>query len=177
MTTKPRRRRRGPSKDAASRKDRLVQTRVPRGLEHALKQEAQRRRLSVSHLIRNVLEDTFELVDHVVAEVDNLVNDSVGLAQQVREDARRIARSARGQGEARPQRAQRAAAHEGGAREPEPAGPEQALDHVYAWDEVVLNRAARCARCGRVLARGSRAHLGLTQQRDAPPSWLCARCL
>ena len=45
------------------RKDRLIQTRVPRDLESTLKREARRRRLTVSHLIRNVLEDAFQLVD------------------------------------------------------------------------------------------------------------------
>src|SRR5215468_5978143 len=51
------------------RKDRLVQTRVPRGLESTLKREARRRRLTVSHLIRNILEDALQLVDDVVANV------------------------------------------------------------------------------------------------------------
>jgi hypothetical protein len=174
---KPRRRRRGPSKDAASRKDRLIQTRVPRGLESALKEEAERRRLSVSHLIRNVLEDTFELVDHVVAEVDNLVSDSVGLAQRVRSDAQRIAASARGEGGTR--RQARAAAS-GSADEPaadaRPAAADP-LSQIYAWNQVVLNRAARCARCRRTLAKGSAAHLGLTQAPSAAPTWLCEACI
>lgn len=161
------RRRRGPSKDAASRKDRLIQTRVPRGLERALKQEAERRRLSVSHLIRNVLEDTFELVDHVVAEVDNIVSDSVGLAKQVRDDARRIAKSARGQSPRTP-----------GARGiHRTAARADSLAHVYAWNKVVLNRATQCARCKKALARGTEAHLGLTEDPKARPTWLCDACI
>ena len=55
--------------DAPSpRKDRLIQTRVPRDLEATLRLEARRRRLTVSHLIRSVLEDAFDLVDDVVAD-------------------------------------------------------------------------------------------------------------
>jgi hypothetical protein len=79
------------------RKDRLIQTRVPQNLESTLKDEARKRRLSVSHLIRNVLEDTFNLVDNVVSEVDRVVADSVGMAQTLKRDAQRLAATARGQ--------------------------------------------------------------------------------
>ena len=79
------------------RKDRLIQTRVPQNLESTLKDEARRRRLSVSHLIRNVLEDTFNLVDNVVTEVDRVVADSVGVAQTLKRDAQRLAATARGE--------------------------------------------------------------------------------
>jgi hypothetical protein len=78
------------------RKDRLIQTRVPQNLESTLKDEARKRRLSVSHLIRNVLEDTFHLMDNVVHEVDRVVADSVGMAQTLRRDAQRLAATARG---------------------------------------------------------------------------------
>lgn len=80
------------------RKDRLIQTRVPRDLEQALKRQAEQRRLSVSHLIRNVLEDAFDLVDGVIEHVDVLVADSQDLGRQVRRDARDLARRAQGVG-------------------------------------------------------------------------------
>ena len=134
-------------------KDRLIQTRVPESLESALKDEARKRRLSVSHLIRNVLEDTFHLVDNVVAEVDNIVQDSMGLARKVRRDAERIAGTARNGTRSR---------HEDAATEPAkpsdetsetsapPAETAQedtaALDHVLAWNKVVMNRAGVCAK-------------------------------
>jgi hypothetical protein len=159
----------------------LIQTRVPRGLESTLKEAAQKQRLSVSHLIRNVLEDTFVLVDNVVAEVDNLVSDSVGLANRVRKDARQIARAARGETDSR-----RAERRGGGQQTIDTRTPKaetaarddgDPLRHVYAWNEVVLNRAARCAHCKRTLAKGDIAHLGLSQDPSAGPSWLCDDCL
>lgn len=82
--------------DDRPRKDRLIQTRVPQDLESTLKDEARKRRLSVSHLIRNVLEDTFSLVDNVVTEVDRVVTDSVEMAQTLKRDAQRLAATARG---------------------------------------------------------------------------------
>src|SRR5262245_21419644 len=79
------------------RKDRLIQTRVPQNLESTLKDEARKRRLSVSHLIRNVLEDTFNLVDNVVVDFDRVVNDSVEMAATLKRDAQRLAATARGE--------------------------------------------------------------------------------
>jgi hypothetical protein len=86
----------GERMDDRPRKDRLIQTRVPQDLESTLKDEARKRRLSVSHLIRNVLEDTFSLVDNVVTEVDRVVTDSVEMAQTLKRDAQRLAATARG---------------------------------------------------------------------------------
>ena len=140
------------------RKDRLIQTRVARDLEKTLKQEARRRRLTVSHLIRSVLEDTFHLVDGVIADVDEIVGDSARLARNVRRNARRLVSSA-------PERAS-------------PAEPPSAdFPDVYAWNEMVLNRAVRCAGCGTNIDRGERGFFGLTDDAEAQRACLCARCV
>jgi hypothetical protein len=142
-------------------KDRIVQARVPRDLESRLKREASRRRLTVSHLVRNVLEDAFQLVDGVVANVDALVDDSVELVRRVGSDARRVAGAMR---EATPQPA---------------AAParDDDLVSVWAWNRVVLNRAVDCSRCGRRLTRGSEAHAGLRDEPGPPRAWLCGSCI
>ncbi|HEX9101344.1 MAG TPA: hypothetical protein VF997_04035, partial [Polyangia bacterium] len=77
------------------RKDQLVQTRVPGELSETLREAAKKNRVTVSQLIRNVLEDTFELVDNVVGEAVNLGNT-------VKRDALRIAESAKGRGKRQP---------------------------------------------------------------------------
>lgn len=176
----------------ATLKDRLVQTRVPEDLESALKDEARKRRLSVSHLIRNMLEDTFHLVDNVVAEVDNLVHESVDLARQVRRDAGRIADTARAGSRERTARDQPSDAKKEGATNPTRApaqasntatpstdstGDSSALDHVLAWNKVVLNRDAVCAKCGAAMPKGSPGHLGISSHPGAAPVWLCDQCL
>lgn len=151
---------------AARPKDRVVQTRVPRDLETTLKREARRRRLTVSHLVRNVLEDAFQLVDGVVANVDDLVNDSVELVRRVGSDARRVAGAVR------------EATRPGEAAPPgEVAPPSADLAHVWAWNRVVLNRATDCSRCGRGLARGAVAHAGLSDDPSQPRAWLCDDCI
>jgi hypothetical protein len=74
---------------AGERKDKLIQTRVDEELDETLREAAKRERVTVSQLIRNVLEDTFDLVDNVVSEATHL-------GRTVKRDAQRIAASARG---------------------------------------------------------------------------------
>jgi hypothetical protein len=177
------------------RKDRLIQTRVPQNLESTLKDEARKRRLSVSHLIRNVLEDTFNLVDNVVTEVDRVVADSVGMAQTLKRDAQRLAATARGQTAHRTSSAEAepgGTAQESGSASPDPtlAEPESgealpghgnppsaaALADVYGFQELVLNRPAECASCGVAIPRGAHAFLGMTD-RPGPRLWVCQDCV
>lgn len=180
------------SNDKQQRKDRLIQTRVPQNLESTLKDEARKRRLSVSHLIRNVLEDTFDLVDNVVHEVDRVVSDSVGVAHTLRRDAQRLAATARGETE---HRKPRQASEPAAAREPSDSSSQPqavvvaatpaeqrgdidvALEAVYAFQELVLNRPVPCARCEQPLGRGVRAYLGLVDAANVPRLWICHECI
>jgi hypothetical protein len=183
------RKRRGRGRTAlpeSERKARLIQTRVDDGLDATLRHEARLRRVTVSQLIRHVLEDTFNLVDNIVA-------GSANLAAAVRRDARRLADSAQGLREpapppapapapARAPAAAAAAVHTSPARA---ARSDPRLEEVDAWQEVRVNREVTCASCGTVLPRGSAALLGLLL--GAPPSasssssrqtrlWICLAC-
>ena len=73
----------------SERKGRIIQARVPEELSETLQEEARRKRVTVSQLIRDVLVDTFALVDDVVAGTREL-------GERVARDAKRIAESARG---------------------------------------------------------------------------------
>jgi hypothetical protein len=202
--SKVRRRRRAP-RPGRDVKDRLIQTRVPERLENVLREEAQKRRLSVSHLIRNILEDTLDLVDTVVSGAEGFVGGSVEFAGQVKRDAERLASTAREAvnhgASARRDTASRRARSGVAARddiepesgddiEPESSnepGPEsdddieleskRSLEHVLAWNQVVVNKPVQCARCDCALPRGAKAHLGVSQDPTAPPAWLCDDCL
>lgn len=142
------------------RKDRVIQTRVPKDLESTLKEAAEQKRMTVSHLIRNVLEDTFNLVDGIVA-------DSSALVEHVTRDAKRLAATARGESQAKPL----TPANDGGdlAR--------QLLESVDAWQDVIVNKPGQCIECGKALGRGDRAFRGLTQLPDIPSVWLCQDCI
>ncbi len=159
-------------------KDRLIQTRVPEQLESVLKQEAERRRLSVSHLIRNVLEDTLKLVDNVVAGSEEIAANSARIVERAARDARKIATSARAAQEpAKPDEARATPATEPERRPSGKRRPNPELENVLAWNAVVLNRNAECANCGTKLLKGSAANLGLAEDRTALPLWLCPECL
>jgi hypothetical protein len=86
---RPRRRGRTPLPEG-ERKARLIQTRVDEDLDDVLRDAAKKQRLTVSQLIRNVLEDTFKLVEDVVV-------DAQTLGATVKRDAQRVAAAARGE--------------------------------------------------------------------------------
>ena len=173
---KPSRRERGRTAD--DRKDRLVQTRVPRDLESALKEEAGKRRLTVSHLIRNVLEDALDIVDDVVAGVDDIVSDSMGMAQAVQQDATRLARRAvRGVDSVVHERRGAAEDDDQPDESEPPEAPADPLAHVDAWNRVTLNKNVDCASCGNAVTRGSEGALGVSSDPSAPTTWLCGTCL
>ena len=135
------------------RKDRLIQTRVPRDLESTLKREARRRGVTVSQLIRNILSSTFDLVENVVADVDQIVTDSVALAQQVSRGARRLAGNARA---------------ENGS---------DLLAQVEAWNRVVVNRNVTCSQCQAEIVKGGQAYAGFGEQAGPIRAWLCDQCI
>ena len=66
---------RKPSK-TEDRKSRVIQTRVPQDLEDTLKDAAEKQRMTVSHFIRHVLEDTFNLVDGIVHDGSTLMENA-----------------------------------------------------------------------------------------------------
>jgi hypothetical protein len=149
----------------AERKDRLVQTRVPERLEATLKEEANKNGTTVSQLIRGVLEDAFDLVDGVAGNIDQIVSESVELAQRLSGSGPPHPRSAR-------RRRQRASV----CGEPR-RGAEKRLATVSAWNEVFLNKKVNCSRCGTELGKGTRALSGLHDKPGKPREWLCLGAL
>lgn len=134
--------------EASERKDKIVQARVPEELDDALREAAEERQISVSQLVRNLLEDTFQLVDNIVA-------DSASLVDTVRRDAKKIAASAK------------SARHHNSAFED---------TQIDAWQAAVSNRDSRCQVCGKAISAGSHAWLAAGPKlRNSV--WRCAACL
>ncbi len=161
----------------AERKDRLIQTRVPGDLDDALREEAKKQRVTVSQLIRNVLEDTFHLVDGLVANTANLT-------AAVRRDALRLAASAKGsaKGAARAQGgvgAIRGAPGKDGGSARRGVGAVElpaVVSDVDAWQEVVVGKEGVCDGCGAQLGRGEKALLGMLPDVSTARIWLCPAC-
>lgn len=179
MAEKPPNRRRRSSAERRDRKDRLIQTRVAGDLEQALKEEAAKRRLTVSHLIRNTLEDTFTLVD----DVEQIVTESVELAKAAGRDAKRIASIVRRKGEPKEEAEDLDVEDDevddedqpddlGSTETPEPVD----LGHIYGWNRVISNRPATCAKCATSIERGDDALVGLSDDPSKPRTWMCVDC-
>lgn len=141
------------SKDRGNDKDReknerVIHTRVPERLEAELKERAESLGVSVSNLVRNVLTNTFGLVEGIVA------------------DSARVAFSARG-GLRHPDPAPPTR-----AADPSPAGS----DDIVGWQEMILNKNAVCDRCNAILPRGGDAAIAIAFG-NAPRAIVCPRCL
>ena len=132
------------------RKEKVIHTRVSEGLEEEIRERASRLGVSVSNLVRNVLQNTFGLVEEVVA------------------DAANISRSARGEG--------RSARAGTGPSPSESSGEAAPPGRVIGWQEAVLSLNAVCAACNAILARGSRAAIAVVEG-SGPRPIRCLPCL
>lgn len=115
-------------------KDRVLQARIPEQLDEELRDRAEQLGLSVSTVVRNVLQNTFELVEGVVS------------------DSAQLARVVQGR-EAKPSTSALPA--------PEPAVSDGA---VIGWQEAILNRNGVCEECNAILAKGENAAVGVPVQ-------------
>ncbi|HKA88288.1 MAG TPA: hypothetical protein VKE22_11500 [Haliangiales bacterium] len=103
-------------------KERILHTRIPAGLEEQIKRLAERLRVPVSNLVRNMLEDAIDVTKRMRDRFEG-------------------------------------------------------TDDVYGWQDLTLNIAVPCSKCQRQLARGERAHVGLTHHPRDSKVFICSTCL
>lgn len=130
------------------RKQRVIHTRVSESLEEELRERASALGVSVSNLVRNVLENTLGLVEGVIADS----------AEVARRAGMRSASAAA------------AATASGNAGAPAPSG------QVVAWQTAVLAVNAICQQCNAILPKGSDAAVAITDA-PGPRPVLCLSCL
>ncbi len=148
------------------RHERVIHTRVPESLEAELKERAEELGVSVSNLVRNVL-------NHALGLVDGVIRDSEQIARSARDGIDAGVRAARG-GRPRP-----------GAAAPGPATARAAAvadladePAILGWQKLVLERNALCSRCNDILPRGTDAAFAVVDGAFAGPRpVLCLRCL
>ncbi|MFZ5564291.1 MAG: hypothetical protein ACOZBW_09575 [Thermodesulfobacteriota bacterium] len=131
-----------------NKKEKVLHTRISPDLEKQIRKEARSLGVSVSNLVRNVLSNTFDLVD-------NIVTDSAAITRSAR---RRSASSS--------------AQKQGGAA----ADPAFETGRVLGWQEAILNLNAICRQCNRILEKGSRAAIAVVEGNGPRPT-LCLTCL
>lgn len=154
--------------DDNERKERVIHMRVEPSLDSELKERAGRLGVSVSNLVRNVLQHAFGLAGDVI-------KDSATVARSARGEPE-PARSSHGEGDppARPTY--------GGARDtfrdtaPEPpVRPPRTL----GWQRFTLGLNALCERCNAILPKGSEAGIGVVDdpRASAPRPIHCLPCV
>lgn len=135
-------------KQSRQTKDRVLQARIPRQLDDELREQAEQLGLSVSTVVRNVLLNTFELVEGVVADSANIARVIQG-----RKTRRLLPHPAK------------MSAQSDESKEP----------GVIGWQEAVLNINGTCDQCNTILHKGERAAIGVPA--TARPVLLCLDCL
>lgn len=113
------------------KKERVIHMRVEPSLDSELKERAARLGVSVSNLVRNVLQHAF------------------GLAEDVIKDSQQVARSARGE--------PTASYHTQAAPRDTAPAPARTL----GWQRLTLGVNALCERCNAILPKGTEAGLGV----------------
>jgi hypothetical protein len=130
------------------KKERVIHTRVPESLDDEIKRKATDLGLSVSNLVRNILQ-------HTVGLVEDIVHDSAA-----------IARSARDTG----------AAFGGGPTKGRAAPAAADSGRIVGWQLALLNVNAVCDTCNTILPKGSRAGIGILAG-GGPVPFRCHTCL
>jgi len=134
----------GPSE----KKERVIHTRVPESLDDEIKRKATDLGVSVSNLVRNILQHT------------------VGLVEDIVHDSAEIARSAR-----------HAKAAFSGRMPEKPSAPDaEPRGHVVGWHQAILTVNAVCDTCNAILAKGGRAGVGILDG-PGPIPFRCQNCL
>ena len=157
------------------RKERVLHTRISEGLAEDIRRVADELRVPVSHLVRNVLDAVFSVVEAVTGNVGSLIDEVVEGAERARETvARRARRYAHDTGRFDDRQASsRVAGEDSDADEPLLEIPE--FPDVLGWQPLILNAPKDCAACHRSLSRGNRAFVGVTEA-GLSPNYLCRRC-
>lgn len=130
------------------KKEKVLHTRITTDLENQIREEASSLGISVSNLVRNILTNTFDLVE-------NIVSDSA----EITRSARKRSTPAKVDKPSRPG----AAAAFGQTR-------------VLGWQEAILNLNAVCDHCNEILKKGSRAAIGIVEN-SGPSPFICLTCL
>lgn len=128
------------------RKERVLHTRIPAVLESELKAAADALRVPVSNLVRTILEDAVAIADRATGHVESGLERA---AESVHSERLKLRERLR---------------------------PRDSLDHVIAYQPVVVAQSATCARCAVTLAEGDDGALCVSD-RPGPKLFVCRSCV
>jgi hypothetical protein len=145
------------------RKERVLHTRISEQLARDIRQMAEDLRVPVSNLVRNVLEETFSVVESVTGDMGELLEDVIEQAERASDRIHHFQRRRRDREAREVHRSQR-------SERPE------AFEDIEAWQPVILNANRRCDADGREIRRGEQAFVGLTAS-GLSGTYLCPPCV
>ena len=132
------------------RKERVIHTRISESLDDEIRKRATNLGLSVSNLVRNVLLNTFGLVEDLMAESADMARSAGrGWDGDEREEPREPSSTS--------------------------AKTESQPGTILGWQPMVLSLNAVCDRCNAVLNKGSQAAVAVWDG-TGPRTIICARC-
>jgi hypothetical protein len=138
----------------------VLHTRVSEPLAEEIRQMAEELRVPVSNLVRNVLEEAFDVMEAVGENVGEWLDEALGEAERTRERIRHQRRRGRRHGR-RSDSGDRAAEPPGSGAAPVGA-PRAEFPEVIGWQPLIVNQPQSCADCEEPIERGERAFAGVT---------------
>ncbi len=133
--------------DEKEKKEKVLHARIPESLDEEIREHAAQLGLSVSNLVRNVLQNAVGLVDEIIADTAGVARSATG-----------------GKVAPQPKSANSASAQAG------------APGRVLGWQEAILNMNAVCDRCNTVLEKGSRGAIAIVEG-AGPRPMRCLGCI
>jgi hypothetical protein len=143
--------------DEKTKKEKVLHTRISESLDGEIRDHASQLGVSVSNLVRNVLQNTFGLVGDIVADSSNIAASAKGSQQPASGDTPVM-------GWVSP------------ATGPASAGPPAAAPLILGWQEALLAINGVCERCNAILPKGTRAAIALYEG-AGPRTFRCLTCL
>lgn len=144
--------------DEKTKKEKVLHTRISESLDGEIRDHASQLGVSVSNLVRNVLQNTFGLVGDIVADSSNIAASAKGSQQPGSGDAPTV-------GWVSP------------ATGPGPGAPAVAAEPlILGWQEALLAINGVCDRCNTILPKGTRAAIALYEG-AGPRTFRCLTCL
>jgi hypothetical protein len=143
--------------DEKTKKEKVLHTRISESLDGEIRDHASQLGVSVSNLVRNVLQNTFGLVGDIVADSSNIAASAKGSQQPASGDAPVM-------GWVSPAT--------GGPTTSQPA----AAPLVLGWQEALLALNGVCDCCNSILPKGTRAAIALYEG-AGPRTFRCLTCL
>ncbi len=142
--------------DEKTKKEKVLHTRISESLDGEIRDHASQLGVSVSNLVRNVLQNTFGLVGDIVADSSNIAASAKGSQQPASGETPTV-------GWVSP------------ATGPAP-GPPTAAPLILGWQEALLAINGVCDHCNTILPKGTRAAIALYEG-AGPRTFRCLTCV